>query len=139
MIEKIRTRNPLIVINKCDLPNKIDQSRLKKIFQNKKILEISALKKISIDSLENAIVESVWQGNLKEVPRVVISNARHMESLKNCASVLEKAHESLAQNLPLELTSEQIKTAVAHLDNITGRNVDSDLIDKIFSEFCIGK
>ena len=139
LIEKVKGQNILVVINKCDLKSKIDIIKVKKMFKGKTVVSVSALKKIAIKELEDAIVKYVWRGKVADVPRILISNARHVEALKNCTFVLEKTGNLLKGEYPLELASEEIKTAVNYLDNITGRNIDNDLIDKIFSEFCIGK
>ena len=139
LFARVKDRNTLIVLNKCDLPAQIDEKKLKDTFQGKKILRISALKKIAVHALEDKIVQNVWQGNITDAPRLLISNVRHIDSLKNAAASLEKAKEALKSHLPFELVSEEIKAAVSFLDAITGRNIDSDLLDKIFAEFCIGK
>ncbi len=139
LIARVENKNILVVVNKYDLAGKMNLVQLKKLFAGKTIIKISALKKIAIKDLETAIVKHVWHGKITDTPKILISNARHLEALKNCVSVLERATELFKGNHPLELTSEEIKIAVNYLDNITGRNVDNDLIDKIFSEFCIGK
>ncbi len=139
LAEKIKDKNVLVIINKCDLAKKIDETKIKALLDGKPVLKISVLKKTAIGDLEDAIVKNVWHGKIQDAPRVMVSNLRHIESLKNCLSVIKKSEQSLKDNLPLELVSEEIKTAVEHLDTITGRHIDSDLIDKIFSEFCIGK
>ncbi len=139
LIAKIKDKNFLVVINKCDLPSKINEGAVRKILKGKKILSVSAVKKTAIGVLENEIVKNVWHGKVPETPRILISNIRHITSLKDCQKVLEKTRESFVGGIPFELVSEEIKTAVNYLDNITGRNIDADLLDKIFSEFCIGK
>ena len=139
LIKTMKDKNVLVAINKCDLESKIDERTVKDICKGKKILKVSALKKAGINHLEDAIVEHVWHGKIVEAPKILISNVRHITALKSCVAVLEKAGDLLKEDLPLELASEEIKIAVNHLDNITGKNIDSDLIDKIFSEFCIGK
>lgn len=139
LIEKIRNKNVLVVINKSDLPGKLDEDKVEKIFKGKEILKVSAAQKTAISTLENEIARNVWHGKTPETPRILISNLRHIASLKDCQGALEKARESFAGAVPFELISEEIKIAVNYLDNITGRNIDADLLDKIFSEFCIGK
>ncbi len=135
----IKDKNVLIVFNKIDLGSRLEESRLKKFLLGRRILKVSAQEKTAIEELEEAIVENVWHGRIKDSPELLISNVRHLNALKECAACLKRAGQSLHDHRPLELASEDVKTAVDRLDQITGRNIDSDLLDKIFSQFCIGK
>lgn len=139
LVAKVKDKNTIVLINKSDLKRKINKKKVRGLFKGRKIIEVSALKTTGVHRLEEAIVQNVWHGKITDTPRLMISNTRHVSALKNCLLLLKKVEESFSQNLPFELIAEDIKSAVSHLDNITGRNVDSDLIDKIFSEFCIGK
>jgi tRNA modification GTPase len=139
IVSKVKNKNVLVVVNKCDLKSKFNKEKIQKTFKGKKIIEVSALKKMGMEKLETAIVQNVWHGKVMDTPRVMVSNIRHVNALKNCFLILEKIKQSSSKNLPFEILTEDIKTAVNYLDSITGRNIDSDLIDKIFSEFCIGK
>ncbi len=139
LISKINEQNVLVVVNKRDLKNQISEDEIKKLLPKKGMIRVSALKKTGIDDLEEAIVEKVLQGESINTNHILVSNIRHINALKECVQALEKTQKILADGLVLEVASEEIKTAINHLDSITGKNVDSDLIDKIFSEFCIGK
>lgn len=139
VFEKIRKGKVIIVINKCDLSYKIDECKLKKLFGRNEIVKVSALKKIAIKKLEDAIVGYVWQGGAVNTQEVLVSNVRHISALKKCAGAIEKGQQTLVNGVSLEFASEEIKDAISYLDKITGRDIDSDLLDKIFSGFCIGK
>jgi len=139
LIGHVKDRNVLVVLNKSDLPSKIEIKKITAALKGKQLVRISALRKKAIAQLEKAIVENVWQGKAADTSGILISNVRHIDSLKKCSQVIRKARQSLEENLPLEFISEDIKEAVNDLDQITGRNIDSDLLDKIFSQFCIGK
>ena len=139
LMNKINGKNILIAINKCDLENRLDDNSLKKFLGKEETVKISALKNIGIDILEQAIVDRVWRGGVEQSDGLLVTNLRHIQALKNCHENLIKGRQILAQNISLEFISEEIKSAVNALDNITGRNIDADLLDKIFSAFCIGK
>lgn len=139
LYQKIKDRSLLVVINKCDLKSNLDPQVVKKKFNGKRMIHVSALKKMAIEELEEAIVEEIGQGKTVEIPEIVVSNLRHIEALKNCAQALKKAHQTMSEGLSYEFVSEEIKSAVNDLDRITGRHIDSDLLDRIFSQFCIGK
>ena len=150
LIEMVKERRVLVVINKCDLAPQLEEIKLRALLAGppansfddrragKKMVRISALRKIAIDQLEAAIGECVWEGPT-DTHGVLLSNVRHISALKEGAAILQKAQGSLQEGLSLEFISEDIKLAVHSLDTITGRTIDSDLLDRIFSEFCIGK
>ncbi len=139
IIKKVRGKNFLIVLNKCDLPVKFNLSKIEEIFGKDKIVKISALKKSNISQLQNKIVSLVLQGEEIDSHKVYVSNLRHVESLQKSDNAVNQALVALEGEMPLEFVSEEIKAAVNYLDNITGRNIDIDLLDNIFSRFCIGK
>jgi len=131
--------NVLAILNKCDLSQKVDEDLIQKKFQDSNVLKVSALKRTGIDALEEAIVKNVWHNEQIEPHGLLVSNMRQLQALKECSSSLEKARSILKDGVSLEFVSEEIKVAVNFLDSITGRNIDVDLLDNIFSQFCIGK
>ena len=139
LIAKVKDKNTIIVINKCDLTNVLEEKKMKKVFNGHKVLKVSALKKTGLEALEDEIVENIWQGKVVDTSSLVISNVRHIHCLKSAARLLEEALKGFSKKIPLELISESIKSAVSQLDSITGREIDSDLLERIFSEFCVGK
>ena len=139
LMRVVEGQNVLAVLNKCDLPQKIDGGRIKKEYGPKRVLKISALKISGIDHLETVILENVWHEKKVDTHGILVSNLRHINALKGTQATLLKAEEILSDGLSLEFISEEIKVAVNFLDNITGRNIDEDLLDNIFSNFCIGK
>ncbi len=139
LIEKIKDSPVVVVLNKCDLKPAMDEKEVEAILKGKKIIKVSAGKKLFIDVLESAIVQQVWQGGQYDTHGILVSNIRHIEALKSAQVSIEKAREIVEQNMSWEFASEEIKLAVNQLDNITGRNIDADLLDRIFAQFCIGK
>jgi len=139
LIDKVKGRNVLVVLNKCDLSERIDARSVAAILGHQKIVKVSALNRIGMEGLEAAIVENVWHGKTVDTHGVLVSNLRHINALKSCQEGLVKAKNILREGLSLEFISEEIKMAVNDLDSITGRNVDRDLLDNIFTQFCIGK
>ncbi|MDP8212878.1 MAG: tRNA uridine-5-carboxymethylaminomethyl(34) synthesis GTPase MnmE [Candidatus Zapsychrus exili] len=139
IIENVKDKNVLVVLNKSDLENNLDEKRIRETFLNKNILKISALNKIGIDGLKEAIVNFVLHGETIKTDGIFISNLRHIQSLQNGQKALMLAGKNLNREMSLEFVSESIKEAINFLDEITGRNANQDLLDKIFSQFCIGK
>ena len=132
--------NPvLIVVNKSDLPSEITDGEILAFLPGKRIVRVSALHKMGIEQLREAILGEVLQGRAINTDGVLVSNLRHVEALKTALACLEHAFHILQDGHSLEFISEEVKRAVNALDGITGRNIDGDLLDQIFSAFCIGK
>lgn len=140
IIESLQTCNVLVVMNKLDLGAVIKLQEVFSLF-NKPVkgIEISIFQQQGLKELEEAIVGNVLHGQQLQSSTLMLSNVRHIESLKHCRQQMQEAQENFAYGLSLEFISENIKQVVNGLDAITGRNVDHDLLETIFSQFCIGK
>jgi len=139
LLDNVKNKNLLVIINKCDLACRLEERNLQDLLKDKKIVRVSALQRIAIKELEDAIVDHVWRGSPTDTHGALISNVRHIQALKEGVSALHRGQSILKEGLALEFVSEEIKQAIHALDAITGRNIDSDLLDRIFSDFCIGK
>jgi len=139
LMDTISGENIFIILNKSDLKQKINEELIRQRFPHQQIVRLSVLTKSGVDNLESAIVEQVWHGRDMETHGVMISNVRHIHSLESCLKSIHLAKNIINEGTSLEFASEEIKHAVNSLDNITGRNIDQDLLDNIFSQFCIGK
>jgi tRNA modification GTPase len=139
LMAKIRARNMIVVLNKSDLPAVVTLPAVENLLPGRTILAVSALTGAGLDILEKKIAAHVLQGVKIDTRAVVVSNLRHVEALSRACEALQRAVLSIAERFPLELASEDVKSAVNALDSITGRNVDDDLVEQIFAKFCIGK
>jgi tRNA modification GTPase len=139
LMEQLKAARVLAVINKMDLDGQIDIAVPKKIFGREHVVKVSAFAAPSIQELEAKIEEVICQGKDMDTHGILVSNIRHIKALEAAKENLQSACRLMDQNASLEFISEEIKAAVNQLDAITGRNIDEDLLDRIFSEFCIGK
>ena len=139
LFDLARERNLIIVLNKCDLKQKIDEREVQDFFSGAPVVRVSALREEGVAQLEKEIVAQVWQGKVVDTHGILISNARHTRALQDALAAIAQAQESLKKKISLEFVSEEIKRAVGSLDTITGRHVDNDLLEQIFARFCIGK
>ena len=139
LLDKTKTANVLVVLNKSDLQQVIDEDGLQKLLKGSKTVRVSAMEQDSIHTLESTIVDTIWQENELGAHGIMVSNIRHINALKAAQISMAGALEIIDQGIALEFASEEIKSAVNHLDGITGRNIDADLLERIFSQFCIGK
>lgn len=135
LCEKLKDRNVLVVFNKSDLTSVINAQDI----PFKHHVRVSAKTNASIHDLEQAIVNVVTQGHHIDPHALVISNLRHIDALQQAHRYLTESITLIDRNGVWEIVSDNIKNTVNGLDAITGRNIDTDLVDRIFSEFCIGK
>lgn len=137
LIKNYRDRRTIIVINKIDLPQRIDLGRIKKIADGAPFLEISALKKTSLDRLENLLCENFVQRCAGE--QEIVLHLRQKLILDEIDIMLGKALNLLQLGLPEEFAAEEIRQALPRIGRLTGEIHSDDIIHDIFSRFCIGK
>lgn len=138
IIEMVSDKRVITLINKSDLEQKIDKQVLKDEYNLKDIIDISAKHK-EINAMYNTINAIFFNGELTSEHDVYINNARHKSCLTACLESLKAVIEGLEMDLPEDLLSIDLNNAYTSLSDILGETYDEDIIDKIFSEFCLGK
>ncbi|ERI90524.1 tRNA modification GTPase TrmE [Clostridiales bacterium oral taxon 876 str. F0540] len=137
IIDYIKDRKYIVLLNKSDLPNKLDKNMLKDLnFQY--IMEISAVTGEGIDKLKESIKKLFFSGEITSKD-TIITNVRHKQALIHAGQSLRAALEALKNTFAIDLASIDVRNAWMSLGEITGETLEEDIIDKIFSEFCIGK
>jgi len=139
LMERLKDLRVLAVVNKKDLVHQMDISTPQKILGPSRVIEVSAFVGDSVRELEAKIIEIVGKGKDLDTHGILISNIRHIKALEIAREHLQSAWRLMDENTSLEFVSEEIKGAVNQLDAITGRNIDDDMLERIFSQFCIGK
>jgi tRNA modification GTPase len=137
LIKRVKNKSALAVINKIDLLPKLNEKAVKVHF--KQAIRISAKKMRNIGLLEEAIAELVYKGRLRSTESVLVSNIRHIEKIKKAQKLIAESLSSLDNKISIEFVAQNIKDAINYLDDILGKNFSEDLLDRIFSRFCIGK
>ncbi|MHB8155475.1 MAG: tRNA uridine-5-carboxymethylaminomethyl(34) synthesis GTPase MnmE, partial [Candidatus Omnitrophota bacterium] len=92
-----------------------------------------------LNLLKEAIYDFVYQGKLPSPEFMLVSNLRHIHALRDAQKLIAEAGVNLADKLSLEFIAQNLKDACVYLDKILGKNFSADLLDRIFSDFCIGK
>lgn len=125
----------IIVLNKTDLPEKVTGEMLQQIFKNEEIVGISALKKDGLPILEQKILKCIIpiQGE-----SALITTEREKQSLEDTISHLNRAIGMIGKGMD-ELISEELKEAVVSMGLITGEDAPREILNTIFSRFCVGK
>ncbi len=138
IIKMVNDKNVITLINKADLNQKLDKQQLLEKYNLKNIIEISAKNK-EIQELYDTINEIFFNGELNSETDVYINNSRHKNCLADCQKSLNQVVEGLYLDLPEDLLSIDLNNAYNSLSEIVGETYEEDIIDKIFSEFCLGK
>lgn len=141
LISKVREKKTIFVINKSDIesPEFINSNSI--LFQEgKKTIKISAIKQVGIEEFKNAIYnECLSQDRSYDREDILISNIRHKQAIDKSLDSLEKAISSLKENLPLEIVALHLRESLDNLGEIIGTVTTEDILNRIFSDFCIGK
>lgn len=138
LIREVKDRPKLVLINKLDLPEKIDASRLASEFPEAEPIRISAKNHSGLQELTDAVYRRVVGEKPLRDP-VIVTRERHRESFVQARQALTKARESLELNRSEEFAAADINCALERLGAVIGKTFEEDLLDKIFSDFCVGK
>ena len=138
IIKIANSKKSIGILNKIDIEKKLDVNKLKEKI-NFELLEISALENKGIENLENKISNMFFDGKLEAKDDVLITNIRHENSLKEAYKNLSLFLEDIKKNVPLDCCEVNLKLAYESLGEITGESISEDILDNIFSNFCIGK
>ena len=139
-IYKMIKDKPLIVaINKTDLPQKLDKNKIKENFSEHPLLWISVKEEEGLKELKKAIIDEVFEEGINDSGDVLITQVRHENALKRALKSIKRVKESYEKNMSYDFLTIDLKDVLNNLQEITGESVDEDIIDRIFSDFCIGK
>jgi len=138
IIQELRGKKVVVAINKIDLSQKLSRSEVEKEDLEGQIVEISAKEGLGIDKLKEAIFSTAVSQS-SEGPSMFINRIRHKIALERADDSLHKAKESISKEMSPEFVALDLKLALEHLGEIVGETTTEDILDKIFSEFCIGK
>ncbi len=142
IISLIEHKQVIAIINKSDLPVIVSDEEIKRLFSDKKdlkIVRISASEGIGLEQLERQIEELFFSGVIKENREAVITNIRHREALENAHKSLLLVRQSIESHMPEDFYSIDLMASYTSLGTIVGEQVEDDLVEEIFSKFCMGK
>jgi len=132
----------ILVLNKIDLPRRLDLASSELDGQpadSSALVEVSCLTAEGIEPLKDAIKGIAWSGEIKAEMLEVMINARHQDALQRGRIAALRTIEALRGGTTLELAAMDLRIAVNAIGEIVGQTTTEDLLDMIFSQFCIGK
>ena len=139
IIEMIRGKKSIVLLNKSDLETVVTVEEMRKKTENIPVISISAKEEQGIRDLEEKVKEMFLKGDISFNDQIYITNVRQKNSLVEAKESMEKVVGSIEDGMPEDFYSIDLMDAYESLGNITGESVGEDLINEIFSKFCMGK
>ena len=138
IMELLRGRKSIVIYNKTDLDSAVDMGSLKEK-TGSQVIPVSVVEETGVEELEKAIREMFFQGEISFDDEVYITNARHKAALEEAEKSLEMVTESIEAGMPEDFFSIDLMGAYEALGRILGESLGEDLVNEIFSKFCVGK
>ena len=139
ILKNIRNKCAIILLNKSDLKNNILKDNKIVTDTKKEIIEISALNNEGIDCLYKKMASIFKIEDINTENTSIITNLRHKEAITSAKNNILKVSDTIKEGMPIDITAIYFKQAIEELNKITGENVTEDIINEIFSKFCLGK
>ena len=137
VMDRVHERQGLVVINKSDLQQRIDRSAVSSCLPGLRQVEVSALENQGLEALKAALCECFLDS--AQEPEIVVTNVRHKAALDRARTSLVEVHRAIDQGMPPDIVAVDLQEARDSLEEIIGTVTNDDILDRIFSQFCIGK
>jgi tRNA modification GTPase len=139
ILSKSSKKNSLVVINKIDLPPALDENQLKRVCDGFPTVKISALTGEGVQNLRQRIKAQVVKEDMGTVFPRIVPNLRHKNALEEASRNFVNAARNMKEPTPLEIVATDLNWGLEKLGEIVGETVKDEILDEIFSRFCIGK
>ncbi|TYS69422.1 tRNA uridine-5-carboxymethylaminomethyl(34) synthesis GTPase MnmE [Sutcliffiella horikoshii] len=139
LFEAVKGMDVIVIVNKTDLPTKIDIELVKELAKQHTVISTSLKEEQGIDELEEAISSMFFQGDLEAGDMTYVSNSRHIGLITQAQQALEDAIEGMESGVPIDIVQIDLTRTWEILGEIIGDAVHESLIDQLFSQFCLGK
>lgn len=139
IVDVIGSRNAIVLINKSDLGMEIKRNDIIKMLPESKVIETSVINNDGVETVEKIIEEMVYSGDIRQEDSLMVTNVRHIELLKQAGCAIKDAEVMAEKEEAFEFIEVDIKEAYNTLGEITGETVGDDIINEVFSRFCLGK
>lgn len=139
ILDRCRGKNMLIVMNKEDLTSALDEEIIARRYPDIPRVSISARTGTGLENLKAAILRTVVESHSECMSSHTVANARHINALEKAAHCLAAAADAGRRGCPMEIIASELADCIGTLGEITGENTTDDLLETIFSRFCLGK
>ena len=139
IMELVDPRKTLVILNKTDLEIRLTKAMVAESLQGAEIIETSMVNASGVDLLEEAIVNRVYTGDVRQSESCMVTNVRHKNLLQQAVDSVRDAMDMVDLREPLEIIEIDVNSAYEALGEITGEAVSDDILNEVFSRFCLGK
>jgi tRNA modification GTPase len=139
LLDLVKGMNTIVIINKVDLPRILDMEQIKRYLPDVPMITTSVKEEQGIDDLEQAIASLFFKGELMHEDQTYVSNARHIALLKQSIGSIDEFQTAIEEGMPVDMAAFDLKRTWELLGEITGDTAGEDLLDQLFSQFCLGK
>ncbi|RNM24721.1 tRNA uridine-5-carboxymethylaminomethyl(34) synthesis GTPase MnmE [Staphylococcus ureilyticus] len=139
LYEVIKNEDAIVIINKMDLDKRLDISEVKEMVGDMPIIQTSMLKQEGIDQLEIQIRDLFFAGDVQNQDMTYVSNSRHISLLKQARNSIQDAIDAAEDGVPMDMVQIDLTRTWEILGEIIGESASEELINQLFSQFCLGK
>lgn len=140
LLEATKDKQRIVILNKTDLPNKVDRNELQKLVGSDKLIETSIVKNEGMSQLGETISKMFFEEGIENNQNsVMVTNARHIGLLHQVDDALGDVLKGIAAGMPVDLVQIDMTRCWDLLGEITGDSYQDELLDQLFSQFCLGK
>jgi tRNA modification GTPase len=139
MLQELKDRPLILIINKIDLFQKLDLGKIQAIVPDERIVKMSLIEHEGVDQLQQTLINIFFNGKIETDDLTYIGNVRHIQLLKNANSALQDTLAAIDLNIPIDIIQLDLRASWNYLGEIIGDTVSESLIDQIFAQFCLGK
>ena len=135
----IADKKAIVLFNKCDLDTLLDEQEIRQMLPEQTVVVFSAKDRTGFEILKDRIREMFYAEELKFNDEIYLTSARHKAALDSAHRSLQLVMDSIAAGMPEDFFTIDMMSAYEQLGYITGESVEDDLVNEIFSKFCMGK
>jgi tRNA modification GTPase len=129
----------IVIVNKTDLPAKLEKTKIEAEFKEHSLIWISLLEEEGLEELREDILKEILDEEISGDDEVIVTKTRHKNALNKALEAVERVIVSRETNMPYDFLTIDLKDCLNALGEITGETVADDIIDRIFNDFCLGK
>ena len=139
LYEVIKNEDAIVIVNKTDLERQLDIEEVKTMIGNTPLIQTSMLKQEGIDELELQIRDLFFGGEVQNQDMTYVSNSRHISLLKQARQTIQDAIDAAEAGIPMDMVQIDLTRTWELLGEIIGESASDELINQLFSQFCLGK
>lgn len=139
LYEVIKTEDAIVIVNKTDLERRLDIEEVKTMIGDTPLIQTSMLKQEGVDELELQIRDLFFGGEVQNQDMTYVSNSRHISLLKQARQTIQDAIDAAEAGIPMDMVQIDLTRTWELLGEIIGESASDELINQLFSQFCLGK